>query len=50
MTLTPAPAKDIRDGIAQWYDNLGPYGWKKTAAQILEPLARRRRRISAAGN
>ncbi|MFF3670452.1 hypothetical protein [Microtetraspora malaysiensis] len=50
MTLTPAPEKDTRDWIAQWYDNPRPCGWKKAAAQILESLARHRRRISAGGD
>ena len=41
---------DIRGWIAQWNQDPKPFVWKKTAEEILDSLARYRRRISDAGH
>jgi hypothetical protein len=40
---------DIRAWIADWNSDPRPFIWTKTAEEILESLARCRRRISGAG-
>ena len=41
---------DIRSWIADWNNNPRPFIWTKTAEEILESLARFRRRISGAAH
>lgn len=41
---------DIRDWIATWNDNPRPFVWTKTADDILESIARYRKRINDSGH